>query len=157
MCVGPALDKTTIYCFSYEGRVLNALVQHSQNAIVNIFSNICRPLWINLIFYKAAAFILQLCSNDVCNKLTWNRKTPTSVVFFFSSFFFKENKKWASCFGVVHRLEQGGEEGVRRRGCAFPHWLNQLRILRDSITEHGIQFCHCLRYVALKKTMENNF
>lgn len=67
-------------------------------------------------------------------------------------FFFKKNKKWTSCFGVVHRLwRKGGSEGGR--GCTFPHWLcNRLQgALRDSIAEHGVWFCHRLRKAALKK------
>lgn len=54
---------------------------------------------------------------------------------------------------------EGG--GRKRRGCAFPHWLcNQLQgALRDSIAEHGVQFCHRLRKVTLKggKAMEKRF
>lgn len=70
------------------------------------------------------------------------------------SFFFSRKTKselpvsgWSTDCGE----REGG--GRKRRGCAFPHWLcNQLQsALRDSIAEHGVQFCHRLRKVTLEE------
>lgn len=55
--------------------------------------------------------------------------------------FYKKNKKWTSCFGVVHILweRREGGSGEEKRGLAFHHWLcNQLRVCGSLVTEYGV-------------------